>query len=71
MKKITILLAVMLSFTAFSQEQKHSHFYYQRADFFNKFPITSKDIVFLGNSITNGCEWAELFGKKNIKKQGN
>ncbi|MFJ1377283.1 GDSL-type esterase/lipase family protein [Capnocytophaga canimorsus] len=70
MKKITILLAVMLSFTAFSQEQKHSHFYYQRADFFDKFPITSKDIVFLGNSITNGCEWAELFGKKNIKNRG-
>ncbi|ATA93974.1 sialate O-acetylesterase [Capnocytophaga canimorsus] len=70
MRKITILLSVMLSFTAFSQEQKHSLFYYQRVDFFDKFPITSKDIVFLGNSITNGCEWAELFGKKNIKNRG-
>ncbi|CEN40920.1 GDSL-type esterase/lipase family protein [Capnocytophaga cynodegmi] len=24
----------------------------------------------MGNSITNGCEWAELFGKKNIKNRG-
>ncbi|MFK8303001.1 GDSL-type esterase/lipase family protein [Capnocytophaga stomatis] len=70
MKKIILLFAVMLSFSGFSQEIKHSHFYYQRADFFDKFPITSKDIVFLGNSITNGCEWAELFGKKNIKNRG-
>ncbi|MDO4783326.1 MAG: GDSL-type esterase/lipase family protein [Capnocytophaga felis] len=70
MKKIIILFAVMLSFSAFSQEIKHSYFYYQRADFFDKFPITSKDIVFLGNSITNGCEWAELFGKENIKNRG-
>ncbi|GIM49965.1 GDSL-type esterase/lipase family protein [Capnocytophaga stomatis] len=70
MKKIILLFAVMLSFSGFSQEIKHSHFYYQRADFFDKFPVTSKDIVFLGNSITNGCEWAELFGKKNIKNRG-
>lgn len=70
MKQTITLLVALFSLSAFSQEQKHSPFYYQRADFFEKFPITANDIVFLGNSITNGCEWAELFPDKNVKNRG-
>nr|WP_314561140.1 SGNH/GDSL hydrolase family protein [uncultured Capnocytophaga sp.] len=33
-------------------------------------PITPKDIVFIGNSITNGAEWAELFPQKHVKNRG-
>lgn len=29
-----------------------------------------KDIVFLGDSQTNGCEWHELLGMKNVKNRG-
>ena len=41
-----------------------------RASLFDILPITSKDIVFLGNSITNGCEWHELLKNKNVKNRG-
>ncbi|WP_367175052.1 GDSL-type esterase/lipase family protein [uncultured Coprobacter sp.] len=49
---------------------RYSTYYYQRASLFDILPITSKDIVFLGNSITNGCEWHELLKNKNVKNRG-
>ena len=44
--------------------------YAQRASLFELLPVTSEDIVFVGNSLTHGCEWAELFGMPNIKNRG-
>jgi lysophospholipase L1-like esterase len=55
---------------AFSQVRHYSTFYYQRATLFESLPVSSKDIVFLGNSITNGGEWSELFNDKHIKNRG-
>lgn len=49
---------------------KYSTFYYQRATLFETLPVTSEDIIFLGNSITNGCEWAELFQNPHVKNRG-
>lgn len=49
---------------------RYSTYYYQRTSLFDILPITAKDIVFLGNSITNGCEWHELLKNKNIKNRG-
>lgn len=62
------LLAVTL--VGLSQERKYSTYYYQKATLFEKLPISSKDIVFLGNSITDGGEWAELFGNPFVKNRG-
>ena len=53
-----------------AQTQKYSTFYMQRSSLFNKLSITSKDIVFIGNSITNGAEWNELFPQKRVKNRG-
>jgi lysophospholipase L1-like esterase len=39
----------------------------QRQTLFDLLPIYKDDIIFIGNSITNGCEWAELFNNKKIK----
>ncbi|MGL5562350.1 MAG: sialate O-acetylesterase, partial [Tannerellaceae bacterium] len=39
------------------EARKYSTYYYQRATLFEQLPITSKDIVFVGNSITDGGEW--------------
>ena len=50
--------------------QKYSTFYVQRATLFEELPVTSKDVVFLGNSITNGGEWCELFDSKRVKNRG-
>lgn len=56
--------------TVNAQERKYSTFYYQRATLFEALPVTSEDIIFLGNSITNGSEWSELFGNPHIKNRG-
>ena len=71
MKHILITLFVVL-FAQISdaQNQKYSTFYMQRSSLFNKLSITSKDIVFIGNSITNGAEWNELFPQKRVKNRG-
>lgn len=71
MKHILITLFVVL-FAQISdaQTQKYSTFYMQRSSLFNKLSITSKDIVFIGNSITNGAEWNELFPQKRVKNRG-
>jgi lysophospholipase L1-like esterase len=37
---------------------------------FISYPHSSKDIVFLGNSITAGVEWRELLGMENLKNRG-
>lgn len=53
-----------------AQEQKHSTFYYQRATLFEVLPTSKSDIIFLGNSITNGGEWAELLRNPHAKNRG-
>lgn len=56
-----------------AQETKkafQSTYYEQRRTLFEHLPNTKKEIIFLGNSITDGCEWAELFQNKRIKNRG-
>ncbi|MDE6266178.1 MAG: sialate O-acetylesterase [Muribaculaceae bacterium] len=66
-----LLLAVIL-FPASAQkkQEKYTELYYQRASLFDELPVDTTDIVFLGNSLTHGCEWHELFGMPNIKNRG-
>jgi len=45
-------------------------YYHQRVSLFNALPLTKDDIIFLGNSITDGGEWSELFNDINIKNRG-
>ncbi|AHF16152.1 GDSL-type esterase/lipase family protein [Niabella soli] len=44
--------------------------YKLRVDQFNAFPNSSKDIIFLGNSITAGIDWEELFQNPECKNRG-
>lgn len=68
MKNIALLLlGLFLALPQFAQERKYSTFYEQRATLFEELPVTSRDIIFLGNSITNGCEWGELFQNTYVK----
>lgn len=64
------IMLLLVSVAGNAQERKYSTFYHQRATLFEELPVTSKDIIFLGNSITNGGEWAELFGNKHVKNRG-
>lgn len=71
MKHILIVFfVILLAQVSEAQNPKHSHFYVQRSSLFSKLAITSKDIVFIGNSITNGAEWNELFPRKRVKNRG-
>ena len=44
--------------------------YQLKVDQFNAFPNSSKDVIFLGNSITAGIDWEELLQKPNAKNRG-
>ena len=74
MKMRNLLLIICLLFAgvqaADAQGGKYSTFYYQRTSLFEVLPVTSDDIVFLGNSITNGAEWCELFSDPYVKNRG-
>jgi len=45
-------------------------YYYHKKENFETLPDTKNEIIFLGNSITDGCEWSELFQNPNVKNRG-
>ncbi|HDT11853.1 MAG TPA: sialate O-acetylesterase [bacterium] len=53
-----------------STENQYSTYYYQKKGLFEQLPNTEQEIIFLGDSITDGCDWAELFQNINIKNRG-
>ena len=67
MKRLLSLAAALLfAGASFAQGEYH----YQRRSLFEVLPVCSSDIVFLGNSITDGCEWSELFDSRHVKNRG-
>ena len=58
------------SITINGQEVFQSTYYEQRRTLFENLPNTKNEIIFLGNSITDGSEWSELFQNKRIKNRG-
>ena len=51
-------------------QKKFSEYYYHKKAHFENLPNTQDEIIFLGNSITDGCEWSELFQDLRIKNRG-
>lgn len=45
-------------------------YYYHRKEHLESLPDTENEIIFLGNSITDNCEWWELFSDPHIKNRG-
>lgn len=72
MRKLFLIALIGLACSVFAQnaEKKHTVFYDQRASLFELLPVDSTTIVFLGNSITNGCEWHELLSMPNVVNRG-
>lgn len=69
MKKIILALIIIVSAISTVSAQ-YSAYYYQRATLFESLPTSQQDIIFLGNSITDGGEWFELLGNTNAKNRG-
>lgn len=72
MESIKILLAILCLASPLLQTsaEKRSEYWLQRMSLFEKLPITSEDIVFVGNSITDGGEFSELLSDHRIKNRG-
>ncbi len=81
MKRLLFLSAFIISLfdegALFAQLKKpaladslFSTYYHQRVTHFKTLPQTKGDIIFLGNSITDGAEWSELFGDLHLKNRG-
>lgn len=69
MKLISALCAA--AFVSFAAPAVHADSYYDRkVSLFELLPIGPEDIVFVGNSITDGAELQELFGMPNVKNRG-
>jgi lysophospholipase L1-like esterase len=61
---------VFCSLISIGQDNKFGTYYNQRLTLFEKLPDTKGEIIFLGNSITDGGEWCELLGNPKVKNRG-
>lgn len=68
MKKILIVLLLVYTNVGFAQ--KYSDHYFKRKALFEKEADTKNEIIFLGNSITEGGDWKALFPNKNVVNRG-
>lgn len=64
-----LTLVALLCLTTVAQANQDPY-YARRATLFDQLPIGKKDIVMLGNSLTDGCEFNELLGNRHIKNRG-
>lgn len=78
MRKIQLLLCLLgmiqmvMAQKMDNGERKYTEHYYERMEqFWAEAPIARKDIVMLGNSLTeNGGDWAARTKKKNVRNRG-
>lgn len=72
MKKIlcSIFLLLIVNQIFAQTENKYSPYYLHKKSQFEMLPNTPNEIIFLGNSITDGGNWSELFADLRIKNRG-
>jgi lysophospholipase L1-like esterase len=82
MKRLLIALILLTQLQLHAQvklpvlhDSLFSTYYHQRVTFFKSMPQTTLrqaqgEIIFLGNSITDGSEWAQLFNDLRMKNHG-
>lgn len=72
-----IIVLFLVTVTAYPQQpaivtdsSRYSAYWWHSKDMYDHLPDTKNEIVFLGNSITDGAEWYELLGNKRIRNRG-
>ena len=75
MKIACLILSLVIVLRSYSQETKwdsthRPNNYAQKIEQFRSYPNASKDIIFLGNSITAGVDWMELLQNTNVRNRG-
>lgn len=53
-----------------SKKPDFGAYYYHRKSLFEALPNAENEIIWLGDSITDGNQWAELFGNPRMKNRG-
>lgn len=66
----TLTMILLLAAVCCLPAAHADEYWNQKTSLFDVLPVYSDDIVFLGNSITDGGEFAELFDMPNIKNRG-
>src|SRR5262245_28803700 len=74
-KHIGIVIGLLMSLNGLAQETKidsavRPGSYKLRLGLFKSYPNSKNDIIFLGNSITQGVDWAELLQNPNCRNRG-
>jgi lysophospholipase L1-like esterase len=67
---LAILYLVRREIVAREAERREALFYAQRVSRFESLPPVARGVVFLGDSLTEGGEWAEMFGDATIMNRG-
>lgn len=62
-------VVAMFAITAIAQANQDVY-YARRATLFEQLPVGKKDIIMLGNSLTDGAEWNELLNNRHVKNRG-
>jgi lysophospholipase L1-like esterase len=52
------------------EKPDYSAYYYHRKNLFEQLPNDENEIILLGDSITDGNEWSEMFGIPRLKNRG-
>jgi lysophospholipase L1-like esterase len=70
-----LFLAIVGAFTGQAQTVKwdstfRPNNYELKVELFKSFPNSSRDIIFLGNSIVAGTDWMELLGRTDVRNRG-
>ena len=53
-----------------TSKSKFGVYYDAKMQFFENIPSDTNEIIFLGDSITEGCDWDELFNNHKLKNRG-
>lgn len=70
-KRLLLLCAELAVVTVVALAQANQDVYYaRRATLFEQLPVGKKDIIMLGNSLTDGAEWNELLRNNHVKNRG-
>lgn len=67
---VLVALCFALNIRANDYDPRKAPFWGQRSSLFEALAVDYTDIIMLGNSLTNGGEWHELFGMPNVKNRG-
>ena len=70
MKKCLLLLVLALSVLGALAQANQDVYYVRRVTLFDQLPVGKKDIIMLGNSLTDGAEWNELLNNRHVQNRG-